>query len=188
MAITEPIKNKKHLKQIASYFLAHDQYRNYLLLVFGAHTALRISDILRLKWKDVCDENGNYLSHIIVKERKTGKSKIIALHKEIIKALQLYSPHRKGEFLFASNRKTLAAISRIQAWRILRSAALALGIDSRISPYSLRKSFGYWAWKSGVSPVILMDVYNHSTYSVTKRYLGIDQDEIDQAYLSAAFF
>ena len=188
MAITEPIKNKELLKQIASYFLEHGQYRNHLLLVFGTHTALRISDILCLKWKDVCDENGNYFTHINIKERKTGKSKIIALHKEIIKALRLYRPHKRGEFLFASNRKNLAAISRIQAWRILRCATLALGIDTRVSPYSLRKSFGYWAWKSGVSPVILMDVYNHSTYSVTKRYLGIDQDEIDQAYLSAAFF
>ena len=188
MALTEPIKNKEHLKQIASYFLEHRQYRNHLLLVFGAHTALRISDILRLKWKDVCDANGRYFTHISIKERKTGKTKIIALHKEIIKALRLYRPHMRGEFLFAGNRKNLAAISRIQAWRILRSATLALGIDSRISPYSLRKSFGYWAWKSGVSPVILMDVYNHSTYDVTKRYLGIHQDEIDQAYLSAVFF
>ena len=188
MALTEPIRNKEHLKRLAAYFLERGQYRNHLLLVFGTHTALRISDILRLKWTDICDGNGNYFTHIKITERKTGKTKLIALHKAIIRSLKIYRPHRQGDFLFVSNRKSLAPISRIQAWRILRSASLAIGIDTRVSPHSLRKAFGYWAWKSGISPVILMDVYNHSSYEVTKRYLGIAQDEIDQAYLSLAFF
>ena len=187
MALTEPIRNKGQLKQLASFFIKRGEYRNHLLLVFGIHTALRISDILRLKWNDVCDENGNFHTHLIITERKTGKQKRIALNNAIIKALELYSPHKRGEFLFVSNRKSLAPISRVQAWRIMRTAAEKIGIDVRVSPYSLRKSFGYWAWKSGVSPVILMDVYNHSSYEVTKRYLGVAQDDIDQVYLSAVF-
>ena len=189
MALTEPIRNKQHLKQLSGYYLSRGQYRNNLLLVIGAHTALRISDILSLVWKDVYDEETeSFYSHITVKERKTGKTKTIALHSEVIKALQLYFPTRKGEYIFAGNRRSQKAISRVQAWRILHFAAKAIGLLIRISPHGLRKSFGYWAWKNGVSPVVLMSIYNHSSYEVTKRYLGISQDEIDEVYLSAALF
>ena len=188
MALTEPVRNKAHLKQLAAYFLGHGQYRNHLLLVFGTHTALRISDILRITWNDVCDSNGQFYPHLTITERKTSKAKTIALHPAIIKAMRVYYPYRQGVFIFVSNRKNMAPISRVQAWRILRAATEAIGINLRISPYSLRKSFGYWAWKTGVSPVLLMNIYNHSSFEVTKRYIGISQDEIDHAYLSVTLF
>ena len=189
MALTEPIKNKYHLRQLSGYFLGRGQYRNHLLLVLGAHTALRIGDILRLTWRDVYDEeHGSFHTHITTKEQKTGKTKTIALHPQVIKALRMHLPHRRGDCIFASNRKGQRAISRVQAWRILRGAAEAVGLLIRVSPHSLRKSFGYWAWQSGASPVVLMSIYNHSSYDVTKRYLGISQDEMDQVYLSAMLF
>lgn len=183
---TEPIRDKKQLKALSDYYLEKGQIRNYTLIVMGVYTALRISDLLRLRWSDVYDEERQrFRTHITITEKKTGKNKTIALNKQVLSALRLCFPHRRSEFIFASNRKDGRAISRIQAWRIIHAAVVAVGVDGKVSCHSLRKTWGYHAWSSGdVSPVVIMEIYNHSSYAVTKRYLGVAQDDLDKAYLN----
>ncbi|MCD7947265.1 MAG: tyrosine-type recombinase/integrase [Oscillospiraceae bacterium] len=189
MAASEPIRNKKQLKKMAGYYLLRGQFRNHALIVLGVHTALRISDLLRLTWDDVYDApRGEFRRHVALVERKTGKAKTIALNREAVAALRLYFPHRRGVFLFANNRKNRAAISRVQAYRIIREAAEAVGLAGVISCHSLRKTFGYHAWKNGVPAVLLMDIFNHSSFAVTRRYLGVSQDDRDGVHLKMALF
>ncbi len=49
MATTQPIRNKNQVRELADYYLRKGQLRNYALIVLGVHTALRISDLLRLR-------------------------------------------------------------------------------------------------------------------------------------------
>ena len=74
-------------------------------------------------------------------------------------------------------------LSRSQAFRIIKEAALYAGLNEHVSCHSLRKTFGYHAWKRGVQPALLMELYNHSSYRVTKQYLGIEQEDKDRVYL-----
>ena len=186
MATTQPIRNKQQVRALAEYYLQKGQLRNQVLIVLGVHTALRISDLLRLTWDDVYDfENKRVRVSIEIIEKKTRKTKIIALNKKAIKALTLFASKsaQKGCFLI-ENVQTKKAISRIQAYRLIRSAAEALQFVSRVSCHSLRKTFGYHAWKSGVSPAVIMEIFNHSNLAVTRRYLGVTQDDKDAVYLS----
>ena len=69
MAATEPIRDKKHIHALANYFLQRGQFRNYVLISLGVYTALRISDLLRLRWEDVYDEKQNtFRTHITLTE------------------------------------------------------------------------------------------------------------------------
>ncbi|MFV0485422.1 MAG: tyrosine-type recombinase/integrase [Candidatus Saccharimonadales bacterium] len=190
MAATEPIRDKEQLKRLAEYFLERGQYRDYVMIVMDTCTALRISDILPFTWDDVYDERcGVFRTRVTIIEKKTGKIKPIALNEQVIHALRIYLPHRRSRFIFANNRKDSKPISRMQAWRIVREAVTALSITGKISCHSLRKSWGYHAWTSGgVSPVVIMEIYNHSSYEITRRYLGVAQDDLDRAYLGMSLF
>ena len=186
MATTQPIRSKNQVRELSAYYLKLGQIRNHVLLVLCLYTALRISDILRLTWNDVYDfTNKRVRSSINIIEKKTRKQKTIALNSKIISALAIYAAiaAQSGRFLI-ENRITKKAISRIQAYRIIRNAAEALSFQNRVSCHSLRKTFGYFAWKGGVSPAIIMEIYNHSSLAVTRRYLGVTQEEKDAVYLS----
>ena len=186
MATTQPMRSKHQTRELASYYFQKGQLRNYVLIILGLNTALRISDLLRLTWDDVYDFEKERIKTLInITEKKTRKSKVTALNKQVINALLLFAPGtaRRGRFLI-ENSGTKKAISRIQAYRLIRAAADALQFQNRVSCHSLRKTFGYFAWKNGVSPVIIMEIYNHSSLAVTRRYLGVTQDDENEVYLS----
>lgn len=187
MCTTQPIRHDEDIRKLKNYFLEKEEYRNYLLVTFGLNTALRISDILTLKWKDVYQfEQKMFKKHIYVTEQKTQKKNQIFLNKTIISAIKLYLTHTPNaepeEYLFKSRKKPFESISRVQAYRIIRDAARELQIEGNISCHSLRKTFGYHAWKAGAEPILIMNIYNHSSFQITRRYLGIEQDDKDSLF------
>ena len=180
MNTTYPIREYRDIKRLEDYFLGRSEYRNYLLIVFCLNTALRISDILKIKWQDVCSKGGKINSHIIISEGKTGKTAKVYINRQIRSAIALYLKNsKKSIYLFDNGMGE--HISRVQAHRIIHSAGSVLGMGD-LSCHSLRKTFGYHAWKSGVPPALLMEIYNHSSYNVTKRYLGIAQEDKDKVF------
>ena len=53
MSTTSPIRKEEDLQRFRNYYLEKGKMRNYLLIVVGLNTALRIGDVLSLQWKDV---------------------------------------------------------------------------------------------------------------------------------------
>lgn len=193
MNTAQPIRSKEDLAHIKDYYrVVQPNGRNYLLIIIGLNTALRVSDIIQLKWQDVYDfQAGSCKEHIALVERKTGKASVICLNnsvkpviEEYRQSLQASGGVRAEEYLFGSYGRGDAHISRVQVFRIIRQAAQACGIEGVISCHSLRKTFGYHAWKQGVQPVMLMNIYNHSSFQITQRYLGIEQDDRDKIFLN----
>ena len=184
MAVTQPIRSKSQVQELANFYLKKGQYRNYVLIVLGVHTALRISDLLCLRWSDVYDfEYRRFKKSVTLRERKTKKAKTFALNKRIIQALTLLLDKAEPDAFLIENPRTKRSIGRVQAYRIIRAASDALKFQVRVSCHSLRKTFGYHAWKSGASPAVIMEIYNHSSFAVTRRYLGVSQDDKDAVYL-----
>ncbi len=182
MKAAKPLKSIKDINKLKNYFLKKKEYRNYLLVIICLNTALRISDVLSLCWNDIYDfKNNKIKSHIKINEQKTGKLQTIYINKNIENAVNLYISNTDINSNYIFKGKKDKAITRIQVNRILNKVCQNTGIP-HISCHSLRKTFGYQAWKMGIQPAILMNIYNHSSFEITKRYLCISQDDKDLVY------
>lgn len=176
MSTTEPIRDIQKLLDFKNYYLnVKPNLRNYTIIILGLNTALRISDILNLTCDDIYLD-GYVREHITVREQKTGKENRILLNREAKSALANYRRelvktelYRSGNpYLFPSPRKAYAPVSRSQVYRMITAAAEAVGIEGHISCHSLRKTFGYHAWKQGSDPVVIMVIFNHSSKTADK--------------------
>lgn len=187
MEKVDPIRSRKKIEDLKKYLLGTCNMRNYALVVVGMNSALRISDILNLTWGDVYDfDLEQYREHVWVREKKTNKGKKLLLNLGAIEALERLQKSltyiKPYDFIFKSRKGENEPISRIMALKIVKDAALAVGIKDRIGCHSLRKTFGYHSWKSGVPVPVLTELYNHGNQAVTKLYLGITQDDLDEVY------
>lgn len=189
MGTTRPLKNKEDIQILKEYFINQGQIRNYAIVTLGMNTSMRISDLLNLRWRDVYFFDANkYRQYICIVEKKTNKLTNIPLNEEVVKALDMLRnsehPIKELDYLFKRRNKDNQRLSRTQAYRIIKHASKVLNIEGIISCHSLRKTFGYHAWKQGVPPAVIMSIYNHSSLEVTKRYLAIDQEDKDEVFMN----
>lgn len=189
MGTTQPIKDKNDIKRLKEYFLQKGEVRNYTMTTLALNTSLRIGDLLQLKWVDVYNfDRKGYRIHIVVQEQKTHKQNIIPLNAEAKRSLELLKASlvepEPNQCIFKSRNGENRPISRSRAFNIIKNAVKELNIEGTISCHSLRKTFGYQAWKKGVPPALIMSIYNHSSLEITKRYLSIDQDDKDEVFLN----
>lgn len=170
----QPIRDRNQITAMKQALNGRDK----LLLVIGINSGLRVSDLLSLTVGDVRGKDT-----VVIREGKTGKTKRFYFNKSIKQAVsELVSPDSPdNEFLFKSRKGSNRPISRVQAYRILNQAANRAGIGE-IGTHSLRKTFGYHAYKNGTDISLLMRIFNHSKQSHTLRYIGITEDSIEEVY------
>lgn len=185
MIAVEPIRDRKKINDMKIY-LKGLSLRDHALFVVGINVALRISDLLKLTWGDVLNEDEKRFKIIKLREGKTKKNREIELNKsarnslnELLSSLDEYIV---DDYIFKSREGVNKHISRQQALNILKKAARAVEIKDNVGTHTLRKTWGYHAWKKGFSPALIMETFNHSNLYVTKRYLGIIQEDINALY------
>jgi integrase len=153
--------------------------------MLGINTGLRISDILPIK---AGMTRGEYIDLI---EQKTGKAQHIIINDSLRKALDPYIKNLlDNDYLFPSRNKKKKSglkqqpIDSSMAYKMISKVAHKHGVYE-IGTHSLRKTFGYHYYARTKNIALLMDLYNHSEESITKRYLGIKQDTLDEARLGS---
>lgn len=191
MKFVEPIKDKSKLETMKSmlkhgYAKKQGSLRDWLLLTLGINSGLRISDLLSLTVEDVAEQ-----CRLSITEQKTKKSKNMVWSPVCISAINEYlGVTGLTEGALFPSRKGGSSISRQQAWDIINAVARAAKVITKtngvhIGTHSLRKTFAFHAYNSGVAVERLQKILNHSSSAVTLRYIGIEQEDLDAVYINS---
>ena len=199
MKTVEPIRDNKTIKNMRA-ILKSQSTRNELLFILGINVGLRISDILKLKVRDLTKSNTKApKDYVIITEIKTRKTKKFYIGDIVKKVIENYMKENNNPgfdtYIFLSKKGINRPITRQQAYRIINNAAELLGIVERndkgnlihgeIGTHTLRKTFGYHSFQNGTSLELLMDLFNHSSKTQTLRYIGITEDQKKEVYLKS---
>lgn len=160
-------------------------YKMSLLISIGCFWGLRISDILSLRWKDILN-----VDEFTIIEHKTGKQRTIRINpqlkRHIADCYKQINPIGINAPILVSQKGTVYTIQRINIILKEIKAKYKLSIKN-FSCHSLRKTFGRQVYNQNsdnaeLALVKLMELFNHSNVAITKRYLGLRQEELLNTY------
>jgi integrase len=155
-----------------------------LLIALGCFWGLRISDLTALKWEQILN-----VEEITIIEKKTNKKRVISINPQLKQ--HILDCHQKinpigFQYVFVSQKKSVYTTQRINVMLKEIKATYKLNIKN-FSSHSLRKTFGRQVFNmsgenSEMALIKLMEIFNHSNMGITKRYLGLKDEEIKEAY------
>jgi integrase len=178
-----PIRSEKDIRNIKK--LLSDKPRDLALFTLGINTNLRASDILKIKIGQV-----RYLEpggHFTIKEKKTGKERSITLNRtvhEAIKNLLATIPEKDDHAPLFQSRKGGQALCVPTLVALVKGWCKEVNLRGNFGSHTLRKTFGYIHRTVHNTDIpTLMTMFNHSTQKQTLTYLGIQEADIQNAYL-----
>lgn len=199
-------KGKKHevycytaedIKKMLTYFDEKNQPLHKMLLILSLNMARRIGDTLTFKWEQFYKPDGSFRKDLLeFNEQKTDKLANPHINKAVKAAIESYcitvgcdpSKNNYGEYicLQLTGNHAGEVLSYAGHLKALKTAAKAVGIEQNIGTHSARKTFGMINKQlhptDGDAMEILQSIFNHSDTKVTKRYIGITKQKIDNYY------
>lgn len=168
--------------------------RDSAILEILYSTGARVSEVIGINFADVAtqDLEGERIS--VVKLRGKGsKERIVPLGKFAFTALDEYLV-RTRPLLAAKNAKSESALflnsrgkrlSRQSAWQIVLDAAVATGLEGKVSPHVFRHSYATHLLDGGADIRVVQELLGHSSVTTTQIYTLITIDKVRESYSSA---
>lgn len=160
-------------------------YRMSLFIGAGCFFGIRVSDLRKLTWSDLLQDD-----KFVINEQKTGKRRVVKINADFQKHIQLCFDALKisnmDEPCFLSRKNMVMTTQRINVRLKEIKKRYNVKIDN-FSCHSLRKAFGRKVFESSgenaqMALVKLSELFNHSSVSITKIYLGLREKELLETY------
>ncbi len=189
--------SEEEIQRALQAFEGGSMLRDRALFLLGVRSGFRISELLSLRLRDVCPRGrlGAPVSERVGVARRHMKKKIegraVLLHPEARAALEAWieemarrGPLAAETFVFLSRKGQKEAVSRVQAYRILRGAFEKAGVEGPLGTHTMRKTFANRVHERlGRDLLKTQRALGHKNINSTVSYLSFQQDEIDEAIL-----
>lgn len=183
------------VNMLRNYFFNNGDYfktmptnrRNYLYVVMSLNLMRRCGDMIKIRVRDVLNEDGTIKDHIIFEhEEKTGKRSVVLLNSKCKEALVEYfnfiGTYSMSDWLFPNYKKPGEHMTVDGMRKMLQRTCEKLGIDTHVGTHSLRKTIPHMAINNSASAedeVTISQLLNHNSVRTTYHYVGRNQDELD---------
>jgi integrase len=146
----DPIRDRKKIAQIKNQFRGEKRFRGLLLFSIGINSALRVSDLLKLRIDNFIDEDGEIRERFWLREENRNKRHEVIITKSIRDADEEYRTAYPtveddlGNFLFFNTRSRdyTRSISCEQAWYVVINICKVVGLKGNYGTHTLRKTWG----------------------------------------------
>lgn len=194
MSVKNSTTTSDYIEWDSAMSLIHKLYRDgdYTMSLFigcGCFFGLRCSDLRSLTWAMLSGETFTLV------EQKTGKKRTISINANFAKHIADCKAALKvvddAQPCFLSQKNQVLSIQRINVRLKDIRRKYRLNVE-HFSTHSLRKTFGRKVVEmagenSEMALIKLSELFNHSNTSITRRYLGLRQQELMECYTMLNF-
>lgn len=167
-------------------------YRMSLLLGCGFFFGLRISDLLTLSWAQILRQES-----FVVYEHKTGKRREIKINKgfqghiqDCFDAMRIKDATKP---CFLNRYGSILSLQMVNRELKTIKFKYRLAINN-FSTHTMRKTWAREVWeqenakgRGEMALLKLSELLNHSAPNITRRYIGLRQEELGEVYETLCF-
>lgn len=162
---SDPIKSKDEINKLISHLLYTHQYRDAMLFVVGFNFGIRVSDLRKVRFRDVLKMNNSevqFKESFVISEQKTGKKKEVYINDTVKRIISIYLSNTKrknlslDDYLFTSESNNQQVSFDIKSGkyltepldprsinRIIKKHTGTVNINGNMSSHTLRKTCGF---------------------------------------------
>lgn len=177
------VLSEREVQAMIQYALERKKTRDAALVALGAALGLRISDLLRLRWADVLDENGRLRDRIYLHERKNKSTRVVRPPRWLAQVISAHLQAIGGEY---DPQKPIFSITRQRAWQIVVALAKACNVRKTISTHSLRKAYCTVVYSLTRDPVLACVFTGHKNPSQLLTYIGFPGPTVERIWMEYA--
>jgi len=150
------------------------KYRAVIMCAYGA--GLRVSEACALTPADI--DSKRMLIH--VRNGKRGRERYVMLGQRLLEALRIWwcvERPARDEHLFSGVRPQ-SHVSRHTVRTVLKKAAVAAGVEKRVTPHILRHSFATHLLEAGTDIRVIQTLLGHASIRTTARYTHVSSAHV----------
>ncbi len=165
--------------------------RDFAILELLYSSGGRVSEIVGVNTGDISVTQTNDGDVTVLKLRGKGsKERLVPLGKFAVAAIEDYFT-RTRPALAAKNSKSEPALflnargkrlSRQSAWQMVLDAAVATGLEGKVSPHVFRHSYATHLLDGGADIRVVQELLGHSSVTTTQIYTLITIDKVRETY------